>query len=58
MYKFVHIYSCPKTTNIRPLTKRQPHSLDAYHSTITSSTKMLPGQVSSPTGLISWICMS
>ena len=55
MYKFVHIYSCPKTTNIRPLTKRQPHSLDAYHSTITSLTKMLPGQVSSPSGLISWI---
>ena len=42
MYMYIYIYSSSKT-NIGALTRRQPHSLNVYHSTITSSTKRVPG---------------
>ena len=43
IYMYIYIcYSCPKI-NIGPLTRRQPQSPNTYHSTITSSTKSLPG---------------
>ena len=47
IYVYIYIYtyicySCPKI-NIGPLTRRQPQSPNTYHSTITSSTKSLPG---------------
>ena len=42
IYIYTYKFSCPKT-NIGPFTRRQPHSSNFYHSTITSSSKKLPG---------------
>ena len=38
----MYVCSCPKT-NIESLVRGQSHSLNVYHSTITSSTTRLPG---------------